>query len=177
MSPRTLTRPLDDHSYWRRLLATVHPDRDEGDHELFVFLTAVREYVEGCINENPDGGPDLSRSPWQEPRQETDNKDRIPYPPDADFDAGTREALCMAEELGAFHVYGGVLTMLADCTSEERYAHRESRGASYRQLAAIGHTVGMSAPERSAWYALAKSIPLADRHAGHILGRLKSQAA
>jgi hypothetical protein len=37
--------------------------------------------------------------------------------------------------------------------------------------------VGMSVTERSGWYRIAESIPLSDRHAGHILKRLKERAA
>lgn len=48
MSPHT-PEPLSDKSYWRRLLATVHPDRDGGDGELFVFLQALKEHIDGCI--------------------------------------------------------------------------------------------------------------------------------
>jgi hypothetical protein len=51
MNPRTATpAQLTDKSYWRRLLATCHPDKDEGDHELFLQLPAAREYVEGCAD-------------------------------------------------------------------------------------------------------------------------------
>jgi len=31
--------------------------------------------------------------------------------------------------------------------------------------------------ERTGWYRCAEAIPLADRHASHVLGRLKKQAA
>jgi hypothetical protein len=35
----------------------------------------------------------------------------------------------------------------------------------------------MTPKERSGWYRCAESIPLSDRHAGHILSKLKKQAA
>jgi hypothetical protein len=47
------------------------------------------------------------------------------------------------------------------------------RGASYKQLAAIGHAVEMTKRERVGWYRVCESIPLSDRHAGHILSKLK----
>jgi hypothetical protein len=47
--PRTHTRELTDRSYWRRLMATAHPDRNGGDGELFVFCTALRVHVEECM--------------------------------------------------------------------------------------------------------------------------------
>jgi len=50
-------------------------------------------------------------------------------------------------------------------------------GASYKQLAAIGHAYGMSGSECSGWYRCVESIPLSDCHAGHILSRFKQKAA
>ncbi len=42
MVPKTATpAPLDSPSYWRRLKACVHPDREGGSEELFVFLCAL----------------------------------------------------------------------------------------------------------------------------------------
>jgi hypothetical protein len=36
--------------------------------------------------------------------------------------------------------------------------------------------VGMDTAARSRWYRIAESIPLSDRHAGHIIKRLKEAA-
>jgi hypothetical protein len=74
--PRTQTpAPLTSPSYWRRLMATVHPDRDGGDHELFVFLTALREYVqEGIGNHEP-----ALQSSRQRESSATGSTDRIPF--------------------------------------------------------------------------------------------------
>jgi hypothetical protein len=49
--------------------------------------------------------------------------------------------------------------------------------SSYKQLAYIGHLVGMSKTERSGWYRVAESVPLSQRHAGHILSHLQREAA
>src|SRR3954453_13302428 len=107
MTPRTLTRPLDDASYWRRLLATVHPDRDGGDAELFVFFTALKEHVEGCRAVEPlyggetASGPRPSSAPTE--RREHDEPDRVPYDPDYGGEDNhlmlTRRALSIAQEL------------------------------------------------------------------------------
>jgi hypothetical protein len=35
----------------------------------------------------------------------------------------------------------------------------------------------MTKDERIGWYRVAEDLPLSDRHASHILGRLKRQAA
>jgi hypothetical protein len=43
-TPATLT----DGRYWRRLLAVVHPDRNDGEGDLFLFLQGLREHVEEC---------------------------------------------------------------------------------------------------------------------------------
>jgi hypothetical protein len=37
--------------------------------------------------------------------------------------------------------------------------------------------IGMTKAERIGWYRVAESAPLCDRHAGHILSRLKRSAA
>src|SRR3954469_15861321 len=105
MSPRTLTRPLDDASYWRRLLATVHPDRDGGDAELFVFLTALKEHVEGCRAVEPLYGSEPASGRGRAPteRREPDEPDRVPYDPDLGSEDNhlmlTRRALSIAQEL------------------------------------------------------------------------------
>ncbi len=177
MTPRTPTLPPTEPLMWKKLLARCHPDTG-GSHGLFIWAGALRELV--C-----DG--DIRMGPYSEPRDNpsrrreastrstppgNDDNPRVAYPPGTDFEEATREALRMAEELGEFHPYGALLVMLADVESAEHYAPREHRGASYRQLAAIGHAVGMSKPERAGWYRCAEAIPLSDRHAGHILSRV-----
>ena len=105
-----------------------------------------------------------------------DDLARVPFDPAADFAALTRRAVAMAEEVGG--VYGSLLEMLADCDLPPSTTGAwEQRGASYKKLAAIGHTAGMTKRERTRWYRVAEAVPLSDRHAGHILGRLKKAAA
>ncbi len=41
----------------------------------------------------------------------------------------------------------------------------------------VAHQAGMTKTERVQWYRVAERIPLSDRHAGHLLGRLKRRAA
>jgi hypothetical protein len=90
-----------------------------------------------------------------------------------DFSALTRRALALAEEVGG--VYGSLLECLEDCypATEGPLFHQQRRGASYKQLAALGHAVGMSKAERAQWYSVARAVPLSQRHAGHILGKLQ----
>jgi hypothetical protein len=45
------------------------------------------------------------------------------------------------------------------------------RGATYKQLAYVGHRAGMDAQERAEWYAIAETLGLTQRHAGHIIAR------
>lgn len=168
---------------WRKLLAKVHPDAG-GTHELFIWVGSVKDVVcnlspSGAGSPEPEDYPSRRRegSTWHPTH--ADNRERIAYPDGGGsaFEAATAEALRMAEELGTFNVYGGILRLLADCEPMAQYDRQERRGASFKQLAAIAHTAGMSSPERSGWYRIAEAIPLSDRHAGHILGRLKRQAA
>ncbi len=175
MSPRTPTLPPTEPAMWRKLLARTHPDSG-GSHELFVWAGALRELIcDGELRMGPK--PEPRDNPSRRREAQADDNPRVPFPPGTVFGAATREALRMAENLGEFHPYGALLGMLADVEPADHYAPQEQRGASYRQLAAIGHAVGMTKPERAGWYRLAEGIPLADRHAGHILGKLKRQAA
>ncbi len=173
MTPRTQTRPLDEKAMWRKLLGRCHPDGG-GDHSLFIWCAAVRDAVcggelQGESNPQPKDNP--SR---REPPPPADDKPRIPYPTGADFEELTREALRVGE---SSPVYGPVLSLLVGCRPLEHLAHEQARGASYARLAAIAHTWGMTKAERIAWYRVAEGVPLADRHASHILGRLKQRAA
>jgi hypothetical protein len=170
MSPRTVAPPLDDPRLWRRLVARTHPDAG-GDHELFIWCGAVRDAACGGelrveSNPQPEDNPSRRREP-----STPDDKPRIPYPVGTDFEESTRRALDVQE------VYAEVLALLADCYPLPHLAHEEARGASYKRLAAIAHARGMSPKERSGWYRCAEAIPLSDRHASHILGRLKRRAA
>ena len=69
------------------------------------------------------------------------------------------------------------MSLLADCRPLEHLSTQQNRGASYRQLAAVGHAWGMTKRERAAWYRVAEDLALTDRHASHLLGRLKKCAA
>ena len=169
---RTPTLPPDDPKMWRRLLSRTHPDAG-GSHELFIWTGAVRDVVcrlslHGAVNPEPADNPSRRREP------STDNVDRVPYPPGTDFEECTRTALRMG---AAGWPFGPVLSLLADCQPLEDLAHEQERGASYKRLAAIGHAWGMSKAERVRLYRVAEDIPLSDRHAGHILSRLKRRAA
>ncbi len=65
--------------------------------------------------------------------------------------------------------------VLVDCYPEcdGPLAGQQESGASYKSLAAIGHKAGMSKSERGRWYRLSEEIPLTQRHAGHILSKLR----
>jgi hypothetical protein len=158
---------------WRRLLARVHPDTG-GDGDLLVWCRHLQEYIVGDAIDPPI---------HQRPRTTTSDSPRVPF--DAAFDrAGsfddlTRQALALAENVPAIH--GRLLLLLIDCygvgeTGGVVY-RQQHQGATYKQLAAIGHRAGMDKAERVRWYKLAESIPLSQRHAGHILGRLQERAA
>jgi hypothetical protein len=162
---------------WRRLAARAHPDAG-GDHELFIWIGAVRDVVcnsslRGAASPEPEYHPTRRReaSTAQDPA-------RVPYPPSetADFAALTARAVAMVEEIGGIH--GALLKMLADCeVPPSTTGAWEQRGASYKSLAAIGHRVGMTKPERVQWYSIAEAVPLSQRHAGHILSKLQKAAA
>jgi hypothetical protein len=172
---------------WRKLLGKVHPDAN-GDHELFIWAMSLRETI--C-----DGNGDSSTSgatthanppPRHEPRHEprpnadkADKADRIPFDTSFTFSRLTVKAMAIVDIGEVLPLYADLLRLLADC--EEFYSgplyDQQKCGASYKQLAAIGHRIGMSKERRIGWYRLAESIPLSMRHAGHILKVLSERAA
>ncbi len=171
MSPRTVAPPLDDPRLWRRLVARTHPDAG-GDHELFIWCGVVRNAVCGVelrVESKPQPSDNPSRR--RENSTPTDDKPRIPYPAGTNFEAATRRALRVGGP------YAAVLSLLADCYPLPHLAHEQERGATYKRLAAIAHTWGMTKAERIGWYRVAEDLPLSNRHAGHILSKLKKQAA
>jgi hypothetical protein len=111
-------------------MATVHPDRT-GDHELFVFLTAVREHVEGCRGES------RYRDRVSEDRvaqcRGNDRRDRVPFDEALGFvdehTMLTHRALSIAETVE--EPFCGVLRPLVAYANVEhgRRALKQCRGA------------------------------------------------
>ncbi len=170
--PRTQTQPLDDPRMWRLLVARTHPDAG-GSGELFIFAGALKDAVCGGelqVQAKPPRWREASaRRPT--PGPSADAKPRIPYPTGTNFAEGTRRALRVEGP------YASVLALLADCRKAGHITHEECRGASYKRLAAIAHTWGMSKRMRVGWYRCAEAIPLSDWHASHILGKLNKRRA
>lgn len=168
----TPTVPLDDKTMWRKALARTHPDAG-GEHELFIWIQEVRDAM--C---NDGGSFTEHRPPRWEPRPEPEPRivhedGRVLFPEFTDFADLTRRALAAAEETAG--IYARPLRLLHDCRPIEWLAREQERGASFKQLASIGHAFGMNGRERGTWYEIAKSIPLSQRHAGHIISKLKGQ--
>jgi hypothetical protein len=89
----------------------------------------------------------------------------------ANFEELTTRALEMVAEVDG--VFAVPLRYLTDCRPMEHLAHEQERGASYKRLGYIAHLLGMSTSERGEWYRIAGSIPMADRHVGHVISKLK----
>ncbi len=176
MSPRTPTLPPNDRAMWRRLISRAHPDAG-GDHDLFIWSMATRDVV--CGGELGSEIPRRERQDHPSRRREasTSSADRVPFDAYADFGVLTDRAVTMADAVAQPYAY--LLRLLSGCypVADGTLHTQQSRGASYRSLAAIGHHVGMSKAERAHWYRVAESIPLSQRHAGHILSRLQREAA
>jgi hypothetical protein len=155
---------------WRRVVSRAHPDAG-GDHELFIWIMAVRDAV--CGGELETQIPRVQRrAPSTQGTAE-----RVPFDEDASLEVLTDRAIAMAEAVA--EPYGFLLRQVADCESaeDEALGDQQRRGASYKSLAAIGHRVGMTKVECVQWYRIAEVIPLSQRHTGHILSRLKRRAA
>jgi hypothetical protein len=173
---RTPTLPFDDRHMWRRLLSRSHPDTG-GSHELFIWTVAVRDVVcssrdQDAVNAEPEDHPSRRREP-----SSSAARVRLPFDEEALLEVLTDRAVTMAAAVA--EPYGCLLRQVADCypASEGPLYDQQRCGASYKSLAAIGHAVGMSKAERVHWYRIAEAIPLSQRHAGHILSRLKRRAA
>lgn len=70
-----------------------------------------------------------------------------------------------------------ILALLTNCPTHDngRQELKQRRGASYRQLAFIAHLAGLTGEERQTWYEIARSVPLSEKHAGHLIDRLGSE--
>jgi hypothetical protein len=175
MAPRTATPAPTDRSMWRRLLRQAHPDGG-GDHDLFIWVRELYEHVSG------DAIEPIPREQRRQPPPHPTSGDRVPYEAAfqmSSFTAVTNRALELADELP--EPYARVLRLLADCFETAEYSpslyRAQYQGASYKQLAYIAHLSRMSRAERIEWYRIAESVPLSQRHAGHILARLQRVAA
>ena len=173
---RTPTLPPNDATMWRKIVARAHPDAG-GAHDLFIWAMATREVVCGgeLGGEIPRHRPADNSSSQR--KDSTSSAERVPFDAFADFEVLTDRALSMADAVA--EPYAFLLRSCADSkpAADGPLAGQQRRGATYKQLAAIGHAVGMSGGERAQWYDIARSIPLSQRHAGHILFRLKRRAA
>jgi hypothetical protein len=157
-------------------LKRAHPDAG-GSRDLFLWTSALYEHVSGDEIEQPE--PRRRREPPPHPPR-TDELDRIPFEHNfASFAELTAHALLVAETVAP--VYARLLRLLADCEEAadgDRVGLRaQSVGSTYRSLAAIAHRVGMSKSERVDWYEVARYIPLAERHSGHIHKWLSEEEA
>ncbi len=181
MTPRTVSPvPLNDRRIRRLYLARLHRDAG-GSDELFLFGQAL---LETATERAPQAGAcsTCSRDRQGAARRPCDPHEdgiiredgRVPFPEFADFEDLTRRALRLAEEVES--IFAKPLRLLDDCHSIEWLAREQERGASFKQLAAIGHAVGMSGAERGRWYEIAESIPLSQRHAGHVISKFKGRA-
>ena len=172
---RIATHPPDHRGMWRRLVGRAHPDAG-GDHDLFIWAVGVRDVV--CSSSlHASVSPEPEVHPSRREASTAATPDCVPFDQFADFEVLTDRAVTMAAAVA--EPYGYLLRQVADCypASEGPLHDQQRRGASFKSLAAIGHMVGMTKAERVQWYQIAEAIPLSQRHAGHILSRLKRRAA
>jgi hypothetical protein len=166
--------PPWDRRMWRLLLARVHPDAG-GQHELFIWARQLKDHV--CENSvNSATGRSVDHDLHRH-----ESVARVDFSSAFDLAAGfaalTRRAVEMARDLDPPH--STLLLALADCYEARDGAlyRQQHQGATYRQLAYVAHLAGLSREERSRWYEICRSIPLSQRHAGHLITRLKESRA
>ncbi|PLS84227.1 MAG: hypothetical protein CYG60_19025 [Actinobacteria bacterium] len=100
---------------------------------------------------------------------------RVPFGAPAGFERLTEEALRAAEREPPY--VGRLLRLLADCRPLAELAHEQERGAHYDRLDLIADLAQIHDDERLCWYQAAEGIPLTDRHARHIIDKLKRRRA
>jgi len=173
---RTPALPPDDRGMWRLLVSRSHPDAG-GSHELFIWTVAVRDVMcssrdQDAVNPEPEDHPSRRRELSTSAAPE-----RVPFDEEAFLEVLTDRAVTMTAAVA--EPFGYLLRQVAECypASEGPLYDQQRCGASYRSLAAIGHTVGMTNAERVQWYSIAEAVPLSQRHAAHIFSRLKRRAA
>jgi hypothetical protein len=108
------------------------------------------------------------------PRGPSPGRGRVPLGAPVDFERLTEEALRTAQREPPY--VGRLLRLLADCEPLPHLAHEQGRGASYDSLDLIADLAGVHDDERLHWYRVAEAIPLTDRHAHHIVDKLKRRA-
>jgi hypothetical protein len=80
LSPRTTPLvALTDRTYWRQLLAVAHPDRNDGDGSLFVFLTALQEHILECTAVELSRRHDNFAASGKKERYSAEQPERVPY--------------------------------------------------------------------------------------------------
>jgi hypothetical protein len=170
---RTLTALPTDRTMWRALLLRVHPDHG-GTEELFVWVSALKEHVAGDgIEPIVDDRPRRARYRDYAAKE----SERVSFDSFADHDALTDRAVAMADAVA--EPFASLLRSLSGCypsADGPRYC-QQRKGATYKQLAAIGHRVGMTRAERTQLYRICESVPLSQRPASHIFSYLEARAA
>jgi hypothetical protein len=179
LTPRTLTPPPTNRRMWRRLVALTHPDRAE-DEELFIWTRNVFEYVVGAAY--AEAGPEDARSSSSVGSSVGERIDfTAAFDRFASFEDLTARASAMAASEAVGEPYAALLRLLGSCYPagvDDVAGYRAQHvGASYKQLAYVAHLAGFSASERTRWYAICREIPLAQRHAGHLIKELQARRA
>jgi hypothetical protein len=167
--------PFTDPAMWRELLALAH--RSHGSDDFYRWARSLHQHVAGDAPEDERSSVQLR----QPPKHHTDSE-RVPYK--AAFEFGSFENLtkhCLLTAEKVAEPYSSLLKHLSDCDPGAPNDHvlqrQQKQGATYRQLAYIGRLCDMDKRQRVRWYRIAEGIPLSQRHAGHILGKLQKEDA
>jgi hypothetical protein len=171
--------PPTDPIMRRKLKALTHPD-DSGDHELFTWTV---NQIETACSGSPNAPTEVVEYLYSPPGYSSREADpaRILYDASLGFIDEFVVLTLRAVSVGrhAEEPYRSLVALLIDCPADERgrAAARQERGATYGQLGRIAHDAGMTRGGRYRGYELACSIPLSEKHASHIIGRMGERRA
>jgi hypothetical protein len=181
----------------RRLLKLTHPDSCAGDHDLFIWTDALCEHVAADRLEDAgvrhhhdddgrhgDDGDHGRQHCHREPPPHPRTGERIPFETAFEHEGFTTlNSHAIHRAVAVDEPYARLLRHLRDCyeagseAAEDAALYRAPRvGVTHKQLACIAHLSGMTGAERIRWYRIAESVPLSQRHAGHIIARLHAKA-
>jgi hypothetical protein len=187
---RTSAPPVDDPRLWRLALSLAHPDSQRYDsHELFVWLTAIREHIQEGesgtrvpICSRCSGGrtpnPESQNSAWP-PNSEPEDKARIPFDDFAALDPVVLNIRARDSAHDASALVAELLCVLSATPPVEhgRVALKWMRGATLKQCGYAAYLAHLQGEEKQEFYVALRAIPCSEAQISWLIDHLKKGEA